>query len=118
MTPDLIAQLRKALAFNEWRAHEEATNRWFMWPSRWQFQRGADWESARRAKVDEALVSVVEAVGMGAFHHNSCASNWYEENSTKPNWDGRGDHRLAKKCTCAHEKIDEALSILRAAVEG
>lgn len=64
------------------------------------------------AAVNELLPQIeklVEALEMGAFHHSACDANLYSE-ETKENWDGHGDHRKARPCTCAHAKVDLALA--------
>lgn len=58
----------------------------------------------------ECLQKAVEAMEMGAFHHSSCNANLYDDHSIRENWDGKGDHRNAQPCTCAHYKIDLALA--------
>lgn len=64
------------------------------------------------AKADLALA--IEAMEMGAFHHQACDANWYsEEVDEEKVRAGIPDHRKEKPCTCARKKIDEALSKLR-----
>lgn len=77
------------------------------------YQEGADWATQywhKRMVPVEVVEKLVEALEMGAFHHSSCNANFYEDGSTRSDWNGYGDHRAAKPCTCAHYKVDFALA--------
>ncbi len=78
----------------------------------------APWLTSQLESAWDRLEELTHAVEMGAFHHSSCGANWYEEGSMKENWDGIGEHRNAKPCTCAHYKIDLALSNHAASMKG
>lgn len=60
--------------------------------------------------LHEKLKVAVEAMKMGAFHHQACDANWYSDQVDEEKVRaGIPDPRKAKDCTCARRKIDEAL---------
>lgn len=68
---------------------------------------------AENKELNKQLSELVESVEMGAFHHTACNSNWYAEGTIRKGWDGKGDGREAKPCTCAHFKIDLVLDKIK-----
>lgn len=72
-------------------------------------------EAGYCAATEHAQV-LVEAIEMGAFHHDACASNWYADNTIKKDWNGFGEHREVKACNCARARIEEALKKWRGKV--
>ncbi len=84
------------------------------------FDNGAIWQHTQDMKLIELLATelerCVEAMRIGAFHHNACASNFYDDNNPDPEWIGSGEHRFANKCTCAHIKVAQALTATKRAI--
>ncbi len=125
---DLLTRLSAALEFDE--AGAKTTAKMVVadiealcWADNFTTYKGIPLVSERIAyhhaklrPIHKALISLVEAVHMGAFHHSACSSNWYDNESVNPEWDGEGEHRLPEKCTCAHAKIDSAKAALEAAL--
>jgi hypothetical protein len=68
-------------------------------------------------KLSAALNVAKTAMLEGAFHHSGCGANWYSDN-TKKDWNGLGEHREAKPCTCAHYKVDLALEEIQKLLDG